>query len=859
MINNQNFPIGSIMAGSGIEELWSTVYASNSVIQMMTGHAYARALRAHSLTQLALAVIIVRQWPDLDPIITDDIMVAYTELLENRASPEASANLSALSIIIEKLETVMSTAACTSRTAKLWKQYFQQVQLIRLFVRAERCGDWELHMDCVRCMLPYFHAGGHILYAKSAHLYYQQMVELRSQMTDSEFSKFTTDGFFTVRRSSKVWAGIWTDMTIEQVLMRAMKTQGGVTRGRGLTDSVLNRWTQTMPACVELSSKFEEYCGIRTATSDQHVELRDARQVRDVADLDKFTTWFDGRFPFSGHRSELISLSNGVIGDDNINCDSALEQGKVAMSKMIGNNFNDVKLKRSDRVRTLSLVNGSVNIQDEVIPINTMQLFNRIICVVKSPEDLAVCLKYELSPQPPSLFINSVMRKANKASLYKILDKKTMYLQQLPDGHNTFVVDGGHLLHRVIWPTPATYSDICMAYVRYVVRQYGVDVTVVFDGYGDTMSTKAEEHRRRTKKATSPDIVVQNSLIANPTQSQFLGNNHNKSQLIDLLELHLREGGVNVQKAAADADTLIVTTGITAGTGRNGNVVIVGDDTDLVVLLIALASPKREILLLKPGTSKVETKVYSSACLQRALPNVYRHMLFVHAMSGCDTTSAPYKKGKKKVLALLEEDQKLRSVVDVFNNCDASPDAISSAGEIFMLALYAAGKGVASLDEQRYFMYHTTVAKQGLNSNFQLASLPPTSAAAKQHSFRVFHQIQLWRGVRLHEMEWGWKIACNNNLFPVTTLEPVAPESILKLIFCNCKGGCKKPCRCRKAGLKCTAMCGQCRGVSCTNSDDNETVLEGGYDALDDIDTDWNTHSVSYGGMEVIIDDEIDE
>ena len=34
---------GNIMAGGGLEELWSTVYAKASVVHILTGHAYARA------------------------------------------------------------------------------------------------------------------------------------------------------------------------------------------------------------------------------------------------------------------------------------------------------------------------------------------------------------------------------------------------------------------------------------------------------------------------------------------------------------------------------------------------------------------------------------------------------------------------------------------------------------------------------------------------------------------------------------------------------------------------------------------------------------------------------------------------
>jgi len=51
--------IGFIMAGSGLRELWNTIYAANLIDKMMTGHAYSRAVRAYMLTQLCLSKIIL--------------------------------------------------------------------------------------------------------------------------------------------------------------------------------------------------------------------------------------------------------------------------------------------------------------------------------------------------------------------------------------------------------------------------------------------------------------------------------------------------------------------------------------------------------------------------------------------------------------------------------------------------------------------------------------------------------------------------------------------------------------------------------------------------------------------------------
>ena len=45
------------MRGSGLKDQWSHIYAVDSIDKMLTGHAYARALHAHLLTQAALAVI----------------------------------------------------------------------------------------------------------------------------------------------------------------------------------------------------------------------------------------------------------------------------------------------------------------------------------------------------------------------------------------------------------------------------------------------------------------------------------------------------------------------------------------------------------------------------------------------------------------------------------------------------------------------------------------------------------------------------------------------------------------------------------------------------------------------------------
>lgn len=77
------------------------------------------------------------------------------------------------------------------------------------------------------------------------------------------------------------------------------------------------------------------------------------------------------------------------------------------------------------------------------------------------------------------------MRKTFKSDLGNLLKSYGTPLAELPDD-TTYVLDGGHLLHTVIWSIPNTYNGLYDAYLAYVLRHYGKNAIVVFDGYSQT-------------------------------------------------------------------------------------------------------------------------------------------------------------------------------------------------------------------------------------------------------------------------------------------------------------------------------------------------------------------------------------
>ena len=92
-----------------------------------------------------------------------------------------------------------------NRTAKLWIEYMNMIDLLRQFITAERSGHWLLHLKSLQQMLPYLAASGHNLYVKSAHVYLQDMLEL--EQTHPNLDAAFKSGLHVVRRSDRYWCG----------------------------------------------------------------------------------------------------------------------------------------------------------------------------------------------------------------------------------------------------------------------------------------------------------------------------------------------------------------------------------------------------------------------------------------------------------------------------------------------------------------------------------------------------------------------------------------------------------------------------------------------------------------------------
>ena len=260
--------IGYLMAGSGLQEVLETVYAEQVVCHMLTDKAVDRAIRGHMLVDAALHALLVEKIFNV-PLPLDGVEhnshhasneqtsqtmheagKLFDGLLSGVITVDDINNDQTLKLIKSQLSQKTNELQndCTSQ---LWIQYMRAIDILRKFIKAEHTGNWELHLQAVYDMLPFFTASGHNLYAKSAYLYLQLMLDLPNN--HPELYDMFMNGFHVIQRSDRYWAGVSSDMLIEQTLMRSLKTSGGLTQGRGMDEIQRLIWIMSKPACSEVN------------------------------------------------------------------------------------------------------------------------------------------------------------------------------------------------------------------------------------------------------------------------------------------------------------------------------------------------------------------------------------------------------------------------------------------------------------------------------------------------------------------------------------------------------------------------------------------------------------------------------
>ncbi len=238
-----------------------------------------------------------------------------------------------------------------------------------------------------------------------------------------------------VRRSNRFWSGISLNLAIEQILMKSVKTTGGLTRGKGMSEAQRLVWLTSRPSCLEINNTMQKFSSVSYSTSDQHKEATSARIERYLKDIMILLSFLRDRNSFNDDPT-LRNIITGVTAENKINAENAKRIGTTTINSMVRKCVIEHSFKKKDQIITMAS-NNAIKVNQEIILIDPQVLFQRLITVGMTSEQLPEIFQYELSSYPPALFDRKdVMKTANKPGQ---MPCGNLYLQ-MPQVHQKMIV-----------------------------------------------------------------------------------------------------------------------------------------------------------------------------------------------------------------------------------------------------------------------------------------------------------------------------------------------------------------------------------------------------------------------------------
>ena len=184
---------------------------------------------------------------------------------------------------------------------------------------------------------------------------------------------------------------------------------------------------------------------------------------------------------------------------------------------------------------------------------------------------------------------------------------------------------------------------------------------------------------------------------------------------------------IKVYHPQGDGDTLVIKTAIELAKSVSTPVVVVAQDTDILILLVYHRPVSCTNLLLLSDMDGL----YHISSLRISDPN---YLLFKYAWSGSDTVSSICGHTKEAIYKC----DFPKHIINIFLNTYSSHDEIKHAGVKAMQVTYACGD--TPLEKARFLKFQKQVVKGKIDAD----RLPPTEDAATQHALRVHLQIAVW-------------------------------------------------------------------------------------------------------------------
>ena len=671
----------------------------------------------------------------------------------------------------------------------------------------------------------------------------RDMVTLKDRHPDVH-AEFVV-GNFTVKKTARPFSAIAIDQAHEQN-NGAIKGDGGAV---GLTENpaALRHWMVCGPEMARLIGEFEsskETCQ-KTANLGHHEQTEHAQKafLRDVKSLTDVIDEMGN--PFSDTSSDLLKLDNRDIADQ------AIITTMYKIEKL-GQDEYDKFVKERLVLQTISIQEP---IKRQNLPLfkkypareksrtqqqlsslkNDCSLFSRLYVASQIRDgDLDKFFEHENQSCPPSLSDMGKLRHGTKSDLVDCLEN----LVALDDGVNrptaeVIILDGAAVVNMLRPGAAKNFSEyatqVFLPYLSSQLQQ-AKRVDVIWDVYipnslkEDTRSNRGRGIRRRVEPLSGIPGNWQAFLRINENKTELFSFLANQAVLLEtecqIISTHNQDVLCTLPRDVTslapctheEADTRILLHVADAVNEGHDKIQIRTVDTDVLVLAIAAVQELSiSELWIAFGTGKNFRYLAAHEMALALGPDRSLALPMFHAFTGCDTVSSFNGRGKK---TCWDTWKAVDEVTPAFSALTVTPNTIDDwleTLERFVVLLYDRTSSLDNVNEARKMLF--------TQKGRELHHIPPTKAALQQHIRRAVYQAAYCWGQMLvcapklpSPNEWGWHQSNTGSWEPMWTTLPEATDACRELLRCGCKKGCVGHCKCLKAALKCTALCG-CGGL----------------------------------------------
>lgn len=865
--------IGKYLSGSGAESIWveSKSFGLNVVDSVLSGKNYSRSVKGimqlgEALTRLQLTEFFKKhdteEYKSLFEIVNK--LKALTVSNEREQCRELIRS-EHMDSFMKDFDSYVQEQRNVDENFKYWDNFLVLLYSpLRSLIRADREGNWPLHIETVQTLLPIFGAFDASNYFRWCSLYLEDMRNLSNASPD--IHEYFMHGGFVVKRTPGHFKAIGVDMCLEQTINKSQKSASGII-GATQKKKFIAEWELIYHEMLAVTNLTREISGLQNdyELSVNHEFSSTETKVgeRNIQAMIKFI--IEQGNPFASGTE--LRLHNIVT--------------KELMSNTIRNqllSFDTIGLDKYSTFRETRFINRTQKLFDTVHRTN-LQTFKDIKheeqkrksdgSKVMNKKELAhaqrilevarvrdykmdFLLNFDIVHSSYLFEPGLIMTKPTKSELIIELEKslkKSEY--KIPSKweplSSAVMVDVMANIRKVSTKNLTLFSQLVKEFLTTTTRalkdQKRIDF--VFDSYFEQSIKESERSRRTTGPVIELASIDKNRPIAADMRT-FWPSSQNKLKLQMYIKEYIK-GDTMRESCKLNGDVKIVTSQIVGQSAcecdgveldsLNYDAIEEADMRLVPHILDAVFDGLKRVLVLSPDTDvivlmlhywvKFKThgleELWVKAGLMDSTRYIPIHILAenigiklcnvlpaVHCLTGCDYTS---KFGTKKSALkanptdFLQKFGKMPNSVYQDNACDLA--------EKYLVQTLKQGSECSTMNEYRSFMHHH---RKGIT----LADLPPTSSSIKQHILRAFYVTYLMRTIvdkdayELNPIEYGYELS-EDVLVPKAGLN-LLPEQYGTC--CNCGKCARVSCNCRKLQIPCCSYC-NCQagsGSECRNT-----------------------------------------